>query len=79
MKLQGKGILQQPQPHFEAFKALFSHGVLGLSLTGRPIWVMKVGRLLIGNLGSTDHCILKNSPERAVLAKFAILRHGLVG
>ena len=42
VKLGGKGILQQPQPHFETFKALFTHGVLGLSHGGRPIWVMKV-------------------------------------
>lgn len=42
VKLQGKDMLQQPQPHYEAFKALFSHGVLGFSFSGRPIWVMKV-------------------------------------
>lgn len=42
MKLGGKGILGQPQPHYETFKALFTHGVLGLSRAGRPIWVMKV-------------------------------------
>ena len=42
MKLNGKDILKQPQPHFETFKALFTHGVLGLSHSGRPIWVMKV-------------------------------------
>ena len=42
MKLKGKDILKQPQPHFETFKALFTHGVLGLSHSGRPIWVMKV-------------------------------------
>ncbi|BDA46825.1 probable SEC14-like protein 2 at C-terminar half [Coccomyxa sp. Obi] len=48
VKLQGKGMLQQPQPHFEAFKALFSHGVLGFSFSGRPIWVMKVGEIKKG-------------------------------
>ena len=42
VKLQGRDMLQQPQPHFEAFKALFSHGVLGFSFSGRPIWLMKV-------------------------------------
>lgn len=42
MKLNGKDILKQAQPHFETFKALFTHGVLGISHSGRPIWVMKV-------------------------------------
>ena len=42
VKLQGRDMLQQPQPHFEAFKALFSHGVLGFKFSGRPPWVMKV-------------------------------------
>ncbi len=42
VKLSGKDILKQAQPHFETFKALFTHGVLGISHSGRPIWVMKV-------------------------------------
>lgn len=42
VKLSGKGILKQPQPHYDTFKALFTHGVLGFSRSGRPIWVMKV-------------------------------------
>lgn len=42
MKLEAKSIMQQPQPHYEAFKDLFSHGVLGFSHSGRPIWVMRV-------------------------------------
>lgn len=42
VKLGVKNILQQPQPHYEAFKSLFSHGVLGFSHSGRPIWVMRV-------------------------------------
>ena len=42
VKLNGKGILKQPQPHYDTFKALFTHGVLGFSRSGRPIWVMKV-------------------------------------
>jgi hypothetical protein len=41
-KLGGVGILRQPQPHFAAIKALFGHGVLGLSKSGRPVWVMRV-------------------------------------
>ena len=41
-KLNGVGILKQPQPHFAAIKALFGHGVLGVSNSGRPIWVMRV-------------------------------------
>ena len=43
MKLGGKDMLKQAQPHFETFKALFTHGVLGISRAGRPIWVMRVG------------------------------------
>ena len=43
MKLGGKDMLKQAQPHFETFKALFTHGVLGISRSGRPIWVMRVG------------------------------------
>ena len=45
MKLRGKDMLKQAQPHFGAFKALFTHGVLGISRAGRPIWVMRVGSL----------------------------------
>ena len=45
MKLGGKDMLKQAQPHFETFKALFTHGVLGISRAGRPIWVMRVGIL----------------------------------
>ena len=45
-KLKGVGILRQPQPHYAAIKALFGHGVLGLSKTGRPVWVMRVRCLL---------------------------------
>lgn len=41
VKLNGKGILKQPQPHYDTFKAVFTHGVLGYSRSGRPIWVMK--------------------------------------
>ena len=43
MKLDGRGILEQPQPHFAAIKGLFGHGCLGMSRSGRPIWVMRVG------------------------------------
>ena len=43
VKLGGKDMLKQAQPHFETFKALFTHGVLGISRAGRPIWVMRVG------------------------------------
>lgn len=42
VKVRAVDVLKQPQPNFEAFKALFTHGVLGLSKAGRPIWVMKV-------------------------------------
>ena len=45
VKLGGKDMLKQAQPHFETFKALFTHGVLGISRAGRPIWVMRVGFL----------------------------------
>ncbi len=47
MKLNGKDMLKQAQPHYETFKMLFTHGVLGISHSGRPIWVMKVGLAFI--------------------------------
>ncbi|EIE19775.1 hypothetical protein COCSUDRAFT_44590 [Coccomyxa subellipsoidea C-169] len=48
VKLEAKSIMQQPQPHYEAFKDLFSHGVLGFSHSGRPIWVMRIGEIKKG-------------------------------
>ncbi len=47
VKLNGKDMLKQAQPHYETFKMLFTHGVLGISHSGRPIWVMKVGLAFI--------------------------------
>ena len=58
MKLGGKDMLRQAQPHFETFKALFTHGVLGISRAGRPIWVMRVGILHLCPSNIFDMCAL---------------------
>ena len=47
VKLNGKGILKQPQLHYDTFKAVFTHGVLGFSRSGRPIWVMKASAIWV--------------------------------
>lgn len=46
MRLEGRRILGQPQPHFAAVKGLFGHGCLGMSKGGRPVWVMRVSDCL---------------------------------
>ena len=56
VKLGGKDMLKQAQPHFETFKALFTHGVLGISRSGRPIWVMRVGILRLCPSDTLDNC-----------------------
>ena len=42
------GILQQPQPHFQFFKGMFRHGLLGVTRTGHPIWFMRIGDMKTG-------------------------------
>lgn len=35
-------ILEQPQPFFDMFKGMFTHGVMCLTKDGSPVWVVKV-------------------------------------
>ena len=51
--------MQQPQPHFDMFKDMFTHGVLCLAKDGAPVWVIKVlgpASILLG------HRVMPNVP-----------------